>query len=327
MLTSPELPKVSDWEWLPKRAAALQALPSCTFKQGMKYAGAVYNTTLQIRLGAITADHHHLWSECRQKGCVACPWVNKDGAGELFLHKGGRLTGVRGSNNIQGVSNLEEVHIVQPVLHNTKEAASRILGVIGRTPPAPYNHEPFQVIAHVARKYDLRSLPPDSRQHMRHVRGRFHSGINLTSREARTRIVYSDLVGYQTSDIRLLWTITPKPPPPTPTPFLPPPPPCVRLRPPPPLCPPPILDLSHPQHSTTHPLRPPKRASLPPFLPPSPPSLPSLPPLPPSLPPCHFPACVVEVREGMPVFLFQVFFSSRVSSHQLTKVRTPKKLK
>ena len=81
------------------------------------------------------------------------------------------------------------------------------------------------------------------------------------------------------------------------------------------------------QHSTTQPLRPPKRASLPPSLPPSPPSLPSLPPLPPSLPPCHFPACVVEVREGMPVFLFQVFFSSTVFSHQLTKVRTQKKLK
>ena len=28
--------------------------------------------------------------------------------------------------------------------------------------------------------------------------------------------MYSDLVGYQTSDIRLLWTITPNPPPPHP---------------------------------------------------------------------------------------------------------------
>ena len=127
MLTWQELPKVSDCQWLPKRAPALQALPSCKFKQRMKYACAVYNTTLQIRLGAITADHHHLWSECRQKGCVACPWVNKDGAGELFLHKGGCLNGVRGSHKFQGVSNLEEVYIVQPVLHNTKGAASRIL--------------------------------------------------------------------------------------------------------------------------------------------------------------------------------------------------------
>ena len=130
MLTWQELPKVSDCEWLPKRVEALQALPSCTFQQRMKYAGAVYNTTLQIRLGAITADHHHLWSECRQKGCVACPWVNKDGAGELFLHKGGCLSGVCGSHKFQGVSNLEEVYIVQLVLHSTKGAASRILGVI-----------------------------------------------------------------------------------------------------------------------------------------------------------------------------------------------------
>ena len=186
MLTWQELPKISDCEWLPKRAEALQALPSCKFRQRMKYAGAVYNTTLQIRLGAITADHHHLWAECRQKGRVACLWVNKDGAGEPFLHKGGCLNGARGSHKFQGVSNLEGVYIVQPVLHNTKGAASRILGVIGRTLPAPYNHDLLQVIAHVARRYDPGSLPPNSRQHMRHVRGRFQAGISLTGREART---------------------------------------------------------------------------------------------------------------------------------------------
>ena len=45
---------------------------------------------------------------------------------------------------------------------------------------------------------------------------------------AACRIVYSDLVGYQTSDIRLLWTITPKPPPPPhPNTLSNPPPPCV----------------------------------------------------------------------------------------------------
>ena len=55
-------------------------------------------------------------------------------------------------------------------------------------------------------------------------------------------------------------------------------------------------------YSTTHHNTAPTAAqeSLTPSLPPS------LPPLPPSLPPYHFPACVVEVREGMPVFLFQV---------------------
>ena len=63
-----------------------------------------------------------------------------------------------------------------------------------------------------------------------------------------TSYVYSDLVGYQTSDIRLLWTITPKPPPPTPTPFLTPPPPVSDFTPPPP-CPPPISDLSHCHHT------------------------------------------------------------------------------
>ena len=176
----------SDWQWLPKRAEALQALSSCTFKQRMKYARALYNTTLQISFGAITADHQNLWSECRQKGFVARPWVNKNGAGELFLHKGGCLNGVRGSHKFQGVSNLDEVDIAQPVWHNTKRAASKIQGVIGRTLPAPYNHELLQVIAHVARRYDPGSLPPDSKQHMRHVRGRFQAGISLTGCEAST---------------------------------------------------------------------------------------------------------------------------------------------
>ena len=146
----------------------------------MKYAGAVYNTTLEIRFGAITADHHHLWSECRQKRCVVCHWVNKNGAGELFLHKGGCLNDVRGSHKFQGVSNPEEVYIVQPVLHNTKGAASSILGVIGRTLPTPCNHELLQVIAQVARRYVPGSLPADNGQHMCHVRGRFRAGISLT---------------------------------------------------------------------------------------------------------------------------------------------------
>ena len=51
--------------------------------------------------------------------------------------------------------------------------------------------------------------------------------------------MYSDLVGYQTSDIRLLWTITPNPPPPHPNTLShPPPPPCQTSPPPPPPCPP-----------------------------------------------------------------------------------------
>ena len=75
---------------------------------------------------------------------------------------------------------------MQPVLHNTKGAASRILGVIGRTQPAPFNHELLQVIAQVARRYYPGCLPPDSTQHMCHVRGTYQEGISLTGREART---------------------------------------------------------------------------------------------------------------------------------------------
>ena len=101
----------------------------------MKYGGAEYTTTLHVQFGCLIAYHHHLWLECRQKGCVACPWVNKHAASTLFLHKGGRLNDVRGSQKFQGVSNLAHVYITQPVLHNTKGGASRLLGVMaGRYP-------------------------------------------------------------------------------------------------------------------------------------------------------------------------------------------------
>ena len=152
----------------------------------MKYGGAEYTIAVQVRFGCITEDHHHLWSECRQKGCVACPWVNKHGVADLFLHKGGRLNEVRGFHKFQGVSNLEEVYIIQPALHNTKGGTSRLLGVIGRTVPGPYKHELLKVIVSVAKRFGLGSLPPDSREHMRFVRGRFQAGISLTGREART---------------------------------------------------------------------------------------------------------------------------------------------
>ena len=128
-----EPPKVVYGEWLPN--------------QRMKYGGAEYTTTLHVQFGCLSADHYHLWSECRQKGCVACPWVNKHGASTSFQHKRGRLNDVRGSHKFQGVSNLAQVYIIQSVLHNTKGGASRLLGVTGRTVPGPYKHELLKVIS------------------------------------------------------------------------------------------------------------------------------------------------------------------------------------
>ena len=97
--------------------------------------------TVHVQFGCLTADHHHLWSECRQKGCVACPCVNKHGSATLFLHRGGggRLNEVCGSHKFLGVSNLAQVYIIQPVLHNTEGGASVLLGVIGRTLPRAWN--------------------------------------------------------------------------------------------------------------------------------------------------------------------------------------------
>ena len=59
--------------------------PHCTKKNCMYIAMRV----LHVRFRCVTAEHHHLWSEYRQNGCVACPLVNKHGASTLFLHKGG----------------------------------------------------------------------------------------------------------------------------------------------------------------------------------------------------------------------------------------------
>ena len=100
--------------------------------------------------------------------------------------RGGRLNEVQGSHKFQGVSNVAQVYIIPPLLHNTKGGASRLFGVIGRTVPGPYKHELLKVIAQVARRYYPGSVPLDSREHQRLVRGRFQAGIGLIGREARS---------------------------------------------------------------------------------------------------------------------------------------------
>ena len=115
MMTWLELPNSVDGECVPKRVEALQAVPLYKFRQRMKYGGAKDTTALQLKFSCVTADHHHLWSECRQKGCVACPWVKKHGSATLLLHKGGHLNEVRGSHKFHGVSNLAKVNTIQLV--------------------------------------------------------------------------------------------------------------------------------------------------------------------------------------------------------------------
>ena len=100
MMTWLELLKIVDGQWVHKGAEDLQALPSCMFRPRVKYGGGECTTVLCVKFGCLKADHHHLWSECRQKGSVACPWVacpwvNKHGVANR-LHKGGRLHQVWG---------------------------------------------------------------------------------------------------------------------------------------------------------------------------------------------------------------------------------------
>ena len=93
-------------------------------------------------------------------------------------------------------------------------------------------------------------VPQGATQALQKELGPLGTGTPRTVRDkldaVRGSYVYSDLVGYQTSDIRLLWTITP---PPTPTPFLPLPPVSDFAPPPPPPVSPPISDLSHCHHT------------------------------------------------------------------------------
>ena len=50
-------------------------------------------------------------------------------------------------------------------------------GVIARIVPELYRHELLKEIAHLARRNDPRSPPPNSQEHMRLVRGRFQAGL------------------------------------------------------------------------------------------------------------------------------------------------------
>ena len=90
-----------------------------------------------------------------------------------------------GTQKIVGCLKLRNVNIIQSLLHNTKGSASRLLGVMGRTLPPEFQHELLQVIAHVSRRYNPRSLPCDSKKQQRLVRGRFTTRINLTGYESR----------------------------------------------------------------------------------------------------------------------------------------------
>ena len=105
---------------------------------------------------------------------------------DLFLQKRGCLNQVREPHKSQGVSNLENVYIIELVLYNTKGSASRLLVVVRRTLPPESQYQLVQVMAYVARRYNRGSLPCDSREHRHLVRGCFLAGISLTSCEART---------------------------------------------------------------------------------------------------------------------------------------------
>ena len=76
--------------------------------------------------------------------CGNTPKLVKQGVKDLVLQKGRCLNQVRRPHKFQGISDLENVYIIRPVLRS----AFQLLGVIMRTTPPELQHELLQVIAH-----------------------------------------------------------------------------------------------------------------------------------------------------------------------------------
>ena len=122
-----------DAQWVPKWAEALQPLPSCISKQRMTCHGVEYTCARRVHFGCVNAQHHDLWRECKEKGCVACPRLNKHGWKDLFFQKTGWVNQVRRPLSVLGMSNLQNEYIIQLAFGNTNGSASSLIGVIGCT--------------------------------------------------------------------------------------------------------------------------------------------------------------------------------------------------
>ena len=68
---------------------------------------------LFVSFCCLKAAYPLLWAESKQKGCVACAWINKRAVVDLFLQKGGGggLHQLRVFHKFWGIPNLEDVYI------------------------------------------------------------------------------------------------------------------------------------------------------------------------------------------------------------------------
>ena len=180
-LTWRELPKAEYSNWIPNRAKELNRLHEYTFPVTVSQA----IVDVSIRWDFLTADHHHLWSECSKRPCVVCPWKHGDDVEGLFSARGVAF-GVFGAGKFAGVKGVERVEVIQPYLHNHKGAISRMCGVVGRALDTETKHKFLCMVGSIARRYRPGDLTSDSKQSKTMVRNRLACGVSLTGREGRT---------------------------------------------------------------------------------------------------------------------------------------------
>ena len=153
-----------------------------TFGLPFVVAGTRHVVQLRLQLRFLMAHHHHTWSEMQNgQGCCSCQWDRKNHLANLFTTAPLHLDSC--SVRLAGLSNLAQVHAVQPGLHNIKGFGSRIVGVVGRTLTTIESCTFLVLVVAVARRYELK-MDPLAKQCQSKTGGRFRSGLSLTGREA-----------------------------------------------------------------------------------------------------------------------------------------------
>ena len=159
-------------------------MQATTFGFPVVVAGTRHVVQLRLQLRFLMADLHQMWSELQNgQGCCSCQWDRKNHLANLFTTAPLHL--VSYSVRLAGLSNLAQVHAVQPVLHNIKGFGSRIVGVVGRTLATIESCTFLVLVVAVARRYELK-MDPHTKQCQSKTRNRFRSGLSLTGREVRT---------------------------------------------------------------------------------------------------------------------------------------------
>ena len=135
LLTWRELPRAV-WAALALnwRVREIKKLQATTFRLPAVVAGTRHVVQLKLQLRFLMAAHHQMWSELQngQGGC-SCQWDRNHHLANLFTTASLHLDSY--CVRLAGLSNLSQVHAVQPVLHNIQGFGSRIVGVVGRALP------------------------------------------------------------------------------------------------------------------------------------------------------------------------------------------------